>query len=79
LLRRLLAVLSVHCHDDLGMAVPNSLAGLEAGCQQVECAINGVGERAHAKVGEVSVVLEIAGFTGAGLRHSAYGRRSHPK
>jgi 2-isopropylmalate synthase len=37
---------SVHCHDDLGLAVANSLAGLEAGCRQVECAINGIGERA---------------------------------
>src|SRR5256885_1822941 len=39
-------VVSVHCHDDLGMAVANSLAGQEAGCQQVECAINGIRERA---------------------------------
>ncbi|HTC72996.1 MAG TPA: 2-isopropylmalate synthase, partial [Solirubrobacteraceae bacterium] len=39
-------VLSVHCHDDLGLAVANSLAGIEAGCRQVECAINGIGERA---------------------------------
>src|ERR1035437_9167007 len=39
-------VVSVHCHDDLGLAVANSLAGLEAGCRQVECAINGIGERA---------------------------------
>src|SRR3954449_444166 len=37
---------SVHCHDDLGLAVANSLAGLQAGCRQVECAINGIGERA---------------------------------
>jgi 2-isopropylmalate synthase len=39
-------VVSVHCHDDLGLAVANSLAGVEAGCRQVECAINGIGERA---------------------------------
>ena len=38
--------LSVHCHDDLGMAVANSYAGLLAGARQVECAINGIGERA---------------------------------
>ena len=38
--------LSVHCHDDLGMAVANSLAGVEAGARQVECTINGIGERA---------------------------------
>ena len=40
------AVLSVHCHDDLGMAVANSLAALGAGARQVECTINGIGERA---------------------------------
>jgi 2-isopropylmalate synthase len=38
--------LSVHCHDDLGLAVANSLAGVQAGARQVECAINGIGERA---------------------------------
>ena len=37
---------SVHCHDDLGLAVANSFAGVMAGCRQVECAINGIGERA---------------------------------
>ena len=40
------AVFSVHCHDDLGMAVANSLAGLAGGARQVECTINGIGERA---------------------------------
>ncbi len=40
------AVISVHCHDDLGMAVANSLAAVEAGAGQVECTINGLGERA---------------------------------
>ena len=39
-------VFSVHCHDDLGLAVANSLAALEAGARQVECTINGIGERA---------------------------------
>jgi 2-isopropylmalate synthase len=38
--------LSVHCHDDLGLAVANSFAGITAGARQVECAINGIGERA---------------------------------
>ncbi len=38
--------LSVHCHDDLGLAVANSFAGLRAGARQVECAVNGIGERA---------------------------------
>src|SRR4051812_37096102 len=50
--------LSVHCHDDLGMAVANSLAGLEAGCRQVECAINGLGERAgNASLEEIVMLL----------------------
>jgi 2-isopropylmalate synthase len=39
-------VLSVHCHDDLGMAVANSLSALQAGARQVECPVNGIGERA---------------------------------
>jgi 2-isopropylmalate synthase len=40
------AVISTHCHDDLGMAVANSLAAVEAGAGQIECTINGIGERA---------------------------------
>jgi 2-isopropylmalate synthase len=40
------AVISVHCHDDLGLALANSLAAVEAGAGQVECTINGIGERA---------------------------------
>jgi len=40
------AILSVHCHNDLGVAVANSLAGLSAGARQAECTINGIGERA---------------------------------
>lgn len=40
------AILSVHCHNDLGLAVANSLAAVEAGAEQVECTINGIGERA---------------------------------
>jgi 2-isopropylmalate synthase len=51
-------VLSVHCHDDLGLAVANSLAGVEAGCRQVECAINGIGERAgNASLEEIAMLL----------------------
>jgi 2-isopropylmalate synthase len=52
------AVLSVHCHDDLGLAVANSFAGLQAGARQVECAINGIGERAgNASLEEVVMLL----------------------
>ncbi len=40
------AIISAHCHDDLGLAVANSLAAVEAGARQVECTINGLGERA---------------------------------
>jgi 2-isopropylmalate synthase len=40
------AIISVHCHDDLGMAVANTLAGVKNGARQIECTINGVGERA---------------------------------
>jgi 2-isopropylmalate synthase len=51
-------VVSVHCHDDLGVAVANSLAGLRAGCRQVECAINGLGERAgNASLEEIVMLL----------------------
>jgi 2-isopropylmalate synthase len=49
---------SVHCHDDLGLAVANSLAGIEAGCRQIEGAINGIGERAgNASLEEVVMLL----------------------
>jgi 2-isopropylmalate synthase len=51
-------VLSVHCHDDLGLAVANSFAGLQAGARQVECAVNGIGERAgNASVEEIIMLL----------------------
>src|SRR5208283_4656649 len=40
------AILSVHCHNDLGLAVANSLAALKAGARQAECTVNGIGERA---------------------------------
>jgi 2-isopropylmalate synthase len=40
------AILSVHCHDDLGLAVANSIAAVQAGARQIECTINGIGERA---------------------------------
>jgi 2-isopropylmalate synthase len=51
-------VLSVHCHDDLGLAVANSFAGVKAGARQVECAINGIGERAgNASLEEIVMLL----------------------
>ncbi len=52
------AVISTHCHDDLGLAVANSLAALSAGARQVECTINGIGERAgNASLEEVVMAL----------------------
>jgi len=52
-------VLSVHCHDDLGMAVANSLAAVRAGARQIECTINGIGERAgNCSLEEVAMALK---------------------
>jgi 2-isopropylmalate synthase len=51
--------LSVHCHDDLGLAVANSLAGVSAGARQIECAINGLGERAgNASLEEIVMLIQ---------------------
>ena len=53
------AVLSVHCHNDLGMAVANSLAAVENGARQVECTVNGIGERAgNASMEEIVMALK---------------------
>ena len=53
------AVLSVHCHNDLGLAVANSLAGVQAGARQVECTINGIGERAgNAALEEIVMAIK---------------------
>jgi 2-isopropylmalate synthase len=55
-----LARFSVHCHDDLGMAVANSLAGVKAGARQIECTINGIGERAgNASLEEVVMAMRV--------------------
>jgi 2-isopropylmalate synthase len=60
-------VLSVHCHNDLGLAVANSLAAVANGVQQVECAVNGIGERAgNAALEEIAMAL----YT----RKSVYGK-----
>jgi len=53
-------VFSTHCHNDLGLAVANSLAGVEAGARQIECAMNGLGERAgNAALEEVVMALRV--------------------
>jgi 2-isopropylmalate synthase len=55
-------IFSTHCHNDLGLAVANSLAGVEAGARQVEVAINGIGERAgNAALEEVVMALKVRG------------------
>jgi 2-isopropylmalate synthase len=60
------AVVSVHCHNDLGLAVANSLAACEVGARQVECTINGIGERAgNAALEEIVMALK--------TRHDYYG------
>ena len=53
------AIFSTHCHNDLGMAVANSLAGVRAGARQIECTINGIGERAgNAALEEIVMALD---------------------
>jgi 2-isopropylmalate synthase len=52
------AIVSTHCHDDLGLAVANSLAALQAGARQIECTVNGIGERAgNAALEEIVMAL----------------------
>jgi 2-isopropylmalate synthase len=62
------AIISIHCHDDLGLAVANSLAGIQSGARQVECTINGIGERAgNAALEEIVMALNVrAQFFGTG-------------
>jgi 2-isopropylmalate synthase len=53
-------VISVHCHNDLGLAVANSLAAIEAGARQIECTVNGIGERAgNASLEEIVMALHV--------------------
>ena len=64
------AILSCHCHDDLGLAVANSLAAIQNGARQVECTINGIGERAgNAALEEIVMALRTrAPYFGVGTR-----------
>jgi 2-isopropylmalate synthase len=63
-------IFSTHCHDDLGMAVANSLAGVDGGARQVECTINGIGERAgNAALEEIAAALT--------TRHDRYPHTSN--
>jgi 2-isopropylmalate synthase len=63
------ATLSVHCHNDLGLAVANTLSGLQAGATQAECTVNGLGERAgNAALEEIVMALEV--------RHASFRMRT---
>src|SRR5882757_2458491 len=74
-------VVSVHCHDDLGLAVANSFAGVAAGARQVECAVNGIGERAgNASLEEIVMLLhtrqaDVGLTTGVNTREIARSSR----
>jgi 2-isopropylmalate synthase len=53
------AIISVHCHNDLGLAVANSMAAVQAGARQIECTINGIGERAgNCSLEEVAMIMK---------------------
>jgi 2-isopropylmalate synthase len=75
------AVISVHCHNDLGLAVANSLSAVQAGARQIECTINGLGERAgNAALEEVVMALRTRpdsyGFT-TGVKTELITKTSH--
>ncbi len=75
------AVISVHCHNDLGLAVANSLAAVDAGARQVECTVNGLGERAgNASMEEIVMALktrrDILPY-GTGVKTEYITRASH--
>lgn len=74
------AVISVHCHNDLGLAVANSIAAVQAGARQIECTINGIGERAgNCALEEVAMILKTrAALTGldTGIDHKEIAKTS---
>ncbi|MDO8877983.1 MAG: 2-isopropylmalate synthase [Pseudolabrys sp.] len=74
------AVFSVHCHDDLGMAVANSLAGVAGGARQIECTINGIGERAgNTALEEVVMAMQVRNDVmpyWTGIKHGMLTRAS---
>lgn len=63
------AIISVHCHNDLGLATANSIAGVLAGARQVECTINGIGERAgNTSLEEVAMITQVHQGAFGGLK-----------
>ena len=74
-----LARFSVHCHDELGLAVANSLAAIRAGARQVECTVNGIGERAgNTAMEEVVMALRTRGEYFAGCDTGVVGKEIYP-
>ena len=73
------AIFSVHCHNDLGLAVANTLAGLEGGARQIECTINGIGERAgNAALEEIVMAIRTRSRRAA-LRDRHRGDDAEPR
>ncbi len=74
------AVISVHCHNDLGLAVANSVAAVQAGARQIECTINGIGERAgNCSLEEVAMIMKTrADLLGvkSGINHQEIAKTS---
>ena len=74
------AIISVHCHNDLGLAVANSMSAVQAGARQIECTINGIGERAgNCSLEEVAMIMKTRQeFLGVrtGINHQEIARTS---
>ena len=75
------AIISVHCHDDLGMSVANSIAAVQAGARQIEGTINGIGERAgNTALEEIAMILktrqELLGGVTTNIKHEEISRTS---
>ena len=71
------AIISVHCHNDLGLAVANSLRAVEAGARQIECTINGIGERAgNCSLEEIVMAMKVRGRSPALHATGSSPRRS---
>lgn len=74
------AIISVHCHNDLGLAVANSMAAVQAGARQIECTVNGIGERAgNCSLEEVAMIMktreDLLGVT-TNIKHQEIARTS---
>jgi 2-isopropylmalate synthase len=71
------ATVSAHCHDDLGLAVANTLAAVRAGARQVEVTVNGIGERAgNCALEQVAVAMALKGVAQTGIQHATLAQLS---